>query len=115
MDGFRSVTAHPRLLPESPYNKHSSTEHTTPMNLTQDQYDQISTKFAALSNDQLRQFIENYAEKMVDDMDTKCLMQFVYDTIVENLSIQSPDDILEQISCCYDDETIEELLESVTP
>jgi hypothetical protein len=41
-------------------------------------------------------------------------MQFVYDTIVENLSIQSPECILEQISCCYDDETIEELLESVT-
>ena len=51
---------------------------------------------------------------MVDDMDTKCLMQFVYDTIVENLSIQTPEDVLEQISCCYDDETIEELLESVT-
>lgn len=56
----------------------------------------------------------NYAERIVDDMDTKCLMQFVYDTIVEDLSIQSPDDILEQISCTYNDETIEELLESVT-
>lgn len=77
--------------------------------------DQISAKFAALNNNQIQQFIENYAERMVDDMDTKCLEQFVYDTLIENLSIQSPDDILEQISCCYDDETIEELLESVTP
>lgn len=77
--------------------------------------DQISAKFATFTSDQVQQFIENYAERMVDDMDTKCLMQFVYDTIVENLSIQSPDDILEQISYCYDDETIEELLESVTP
>jgi hypothetical protein len=76
--------------------------------------DQISAKFSTFTSDQVQQFIENYAERMVDDMDTKCLMQFVYDTIVENLSIQSPDDILEQISCCYDDETIEELLESVT-
>jgi hypothetical protein len=76
--------------------------------------DQISAKFSTFTSDQVQQFIENYAEQMVDDMDTKCLMQFVYDTIVENLSIQSPDDILEQISCCYDDETIEELLESVT-
>jgi hypothetical protein len=75
--------------------------------------DQISAKFSTFTSDQVQQFIENYAEQMVDDMDTKCLMQFVYDTIVENLSIQSPDDILEQISCCYDDETIEELLESV--
>ena len=76
--------------------------------------DQISAKFSTFTSDQIQQFVENYAERMVDDMDTKCLMQFVYDTIVENLSIQSPDDILEQISCCYDDETIEELLESVT-
>ena len=76
--------------------------------------DQITAKFSILTSDQVQQFIENYAERMVDDMDTKCLVQFVYDTIVENLSIQSPNDILEQISCCYDDEIIEELLESVT-
>jgi hypothetical protein len=76
--------------------------------------DKITQQFNTLTNDQIQQFIENYAERMVDDMDTKCLMQFVYDAIVENLNIQSPDDILEQISCCYDDETIEELIESVT-
>lgn len=76
--------------------------------------DKITQQFNTLTNDQIQQFIENYAERMVDDMDTKCLMQFVYDAIIENLSIQSPDDILEQISCCYDDETIEELIESVT-
>lgn len=72
--------------------------------------DRITAKFNTLTPDQVQKFIENYAERMVDDMDTKCLMQFVYDSIVENLSIQSPDDILEQISCCYDDETIEELM-----
>lgn len=76
--------------------------------------DSITTKFNSFSNDQLQQFIENYAERMVDDMDTKCLMQFVYDTLIKNLSNQSPDDILEQISYCYPDKIIEELLESVT-
>jgi hypothetical protein len=76
--------------------------------------DQISAKFATFTSDQVQQFIENYAERMVDDMDTKCLMQFVFDAIVENLSIQSPQDVIEQISCCYDDETIQELMESVT-
>lgn len=76
--------------------------------------DQITAKFNTLTSDQIQQFVENYAERIVDDMDTKCLMQFVYDTIVENLNIQSPDDILNEISCVYDDETIEELLESVT-
>lgn len=77
--------------------------------------DQISAKFAALSNDQLRQFVENYAERIVDDMDLKCLEQFAYDTIVSNLEIQGPDDILNEISCVYDDDVVEELLESVTP
>lgn len=77
--------------------------------------DQITAKFNTFTADQIQQFVENYAERIVDDMDTKTLMQFVYDAIVENLNIQSPDDILEQISCVYDDETIEELLESVTP
>lgn len=76
--------------------------------------DQITAKFNSLTSDQIQQFVENYAERIVDDMDTKCLMQFVYDTIVENLNIQSPDDILEQISFVYDDEIVEELLESVT-
>jgi hypothetical protein len=76
--------------------------------------DQLTAKFNSFTSDQIQQFIENYAERMVDDMDTKCLMQFAYDTIVENLGIQSPNDILEKISCCYDDKTIEELLESVT-
>ena len=76
--------------------------------------DKITEQFNSLTSDQVQQFVENYAERMVDDMDIKCLMQFVYDSIVENLNIQSPNDILEQISCVYDDETIEELLESVT-
>jgi hypothetical protein len=42
-------------------------------------------------------------------------MQFAYDVIVENLNIQSPDDILNEVSCVYDDDIVEELIESVTP
>ena len=73
-----------------------------------------TAKFNALSPEQMQKFVENYAERMVDDMDTDCLTQFVYDTIVENLSIQTPEDILEQITSDYDDETVAELIESVT-
>ncbi len=76
--------------------------------------DQISAKFATLSSTQIQHFVENYAEMLVDSMDTKTLMKFVYDTIVENLNIQSPDDILDQVSCTYDDDIVEELIESVT-
>lgn len=76
--------------------------------------DQIIAKFDTLTSDQIQQFIENYADRIVEDMDTKTLMQFAYDTIVNNLDIQSPEDILNEISCVYDDETVQELLESVT-
>ena len=81
----------------------------------ENQVDQIATKFATLTPDQIHQFVENYAERIVDDMDTKTLMQFAYDVIVENLNIQSPDDILNEVSCVYDDDIVEELIESVTP
>ena len=80
----------------------------------ENQVDQIATKFATLSNDQIHQLVENYAERIVDDMDTKTLMQFAFDVIVENLNIQSPDDILNEISCVYDDDIVEELIDSVT-
>lgn len=80
----------------------------------ENQVDQIATKFAELSNDQIQQFVENYAERIVNGMDIRSLTQFVYDAIVENLNIQSPDDILNEVSCVYDDEIVEELIESVT-
>lgn len=67
-----------------------------------------------LTSQQLNQLVENYAERIVDDMDTKCLMQFVYDTIVENLSHMGPEDVLNEISCVYDEEILQELVESVT-
>jgi len=67
-----------------------------------------------LTPEQLDQLVELYAERCVEDMDTKCLEQFVYDTLVENLSIQSEEDVLEQISCVYDEETVQEMIESVT-
>jgi len=73
-----------------------------------------TAKFNALSPEKMQEFVENYAERIVDDMSTKCLMQFVYDTIVENLSIQTPEDILDEITSVYDDETVAELIESVT-
>jgi tRNA U54 and U55 pseudouridine synthase Pus10 len=67
-----------------------------------------------LTTAQLDQLVENYAERIVDDMDTKCLMQFVYDTIVENLAGKSEEDVLEEISWTYDEDVIQELVEGVT-
>ena len=77
--------------------------------------DELYAKYESLDSDQIREFVDAYAERIVDDMDVKCLMQFVYDTITENLMIQEPKEILEEVFCVYDEETVAELIESVTP
>ena len=77
--------------------------------------DELYAKYESLNSEQIREFVDAYAERIIDDMDTKCLMQFVYDTITENLMIQGPKEILEEVFCVYDEETVAELIESVTP
>ena len=77
--------------------------------------DELYAKYESLDSDQIREFVDAYAERIIDDMDTKCLMQFVYDTITENLMIQEPKEILEEVFGVYDEETVAELIESVTP
>lgn len=68
-----------------------------------------------LTSEQLTQLVENYAERIVDEMDTKTLMQFAYDTIVDNMMNMGEEDVLNEISCVYDDEILQELVGSVTP
>ncbi len=77
--------------------------------------EELYVKYESLDSDQIREFVDAYAERIIDDMDVKCLMQFVYDTITENLMIQEPKEILEEVFCVYDEETVAELIESVTP
>ena len=67
-----------------------------------------------LTSAQLDQLVENYAERIVDEMDVKCLIQFAYDTIVENFAGKSEEDVLNEISYVYDEDVIQELIESVT-
>jgi hypothetical protein len=67
-----------------------------------------------LTSQQLDQLIDNYAERIVDEMDLKCLMQFVFDTIVENMSHLNEEDVLNEIANVYDEDVIQELVESVT-
>lgn len=75
--------------------------------------DKITQQFNFLNSDQIQQFVENYAERIVDDMDTKTLMRFAFDVIVENLSIQGKEEILEQVSSVYDDDVIEQIIADV--
>jgi phage pi2 protein 07 len=73
----------------------------TKMELTQDQYD----KLLAL-----------YIEQIVDGMDLDSLVQFASDTIEENLraTCSAPDELIEEISQFYDEEFVNDLVESVT-
>ena len=66
-----------------------------------------------LTTTQLNQLVENYAEKVVDDMDIKCLIQMAYDTIVDNMSHMNEEDVLNEISNVYDEDLIEELIAEV--
>jgi hypothetical protein len=66
-----------------------------------------------LTDNQLNQLIDNYAERIVDEMDVKCLMQFVFDTIVENLRGKDEEEVLGEIAYVYDEDVIEELIEGV--
>ena len=75
--------------------------------------EELYAKFESLDSQQIREFVDAYAERIVDDMDVKCLMQFVFDTITENLMIQEPKEILEEVFCVYDEETVAELIDNI--
>jgi len=74
---------------------------TNKMTLTQDQYD----KLLAL-----------YIESIVDGMDLDSLVQFASDTIEENLreTCSLPEELIEEISRLYDEDYVNDLVESVT-
>ena len=76
--------------------------------------EELYAKYESLNADQIREFVDAYAERIIDDMDPKSLMQFVFDTITENLIIQGPNEILEEVFCVYDEEVVEELIDSVS-
>jgi len=67
-----------------------------------------------LTSAQLDRLVEAYANHCVDSMDTKCLEQFVYDTIVDSLSNTGESEILERIELISGADVLEDLVSSVT-
>jgi flagellin-specific chaperone FliS len=67
-----------------------------------------------LSSAQLDKIVEIYATAMVDSMDEKTLVEFVYETIVENMSNLSEEDILNELYAYYDEEDADSIVESVS-
>jgi hypothetical protein len=66
-----------------------------------------------LTREQFDQLVGTYADQVVDGMDMKSLVQFAYDTIVENLEDVGDEALLEQLCSYYEEEDVYDLLESV--
>jgi ribosome assembly protein YihI (activator of Der GTPase) len=72
------------------------------------------TNKMTLSNDQLRKLIEAYAERVVDNMDVRDLCAFAMDTIVDNMIDYNEAELMDELSIYYDEDELNELVESVT-
>lgn len=70
------------------------------MELTQDQYDKL---------------LANYIESIVDGMDMDSLIQFASEQIEMNLreNRSTPDELIEEISLFYDEDYVNDMVESV--
>lgn len=68
-----------------------------------------------LSSEQLDEIIEQYCNRVVDEMDVKSMEQMLYDLLVDSFQQSSEHDMEELITTIYDEEYWQELVESVTP
>ena len=71
------------------------------------------TKKVSLTPVQKRELIEQYAELLVDNMDTKTLAQYVYDDLVFTYGEFTSTELKQNIDD-YDPELFDELLDNVT-
>lgn len=66
-----------------------------------------------LSPAQLDKIVEIYATAIVDSMDEKALVEFVYDMIVENMSNLGEEVVLNEFYAYYDEQDADSIVESV--
>ena len=66
-----------------------------------------------LTNEQLDELKEAYVELICDSMDWKSMEQFVYQTLIEDYSNLSHDELLEDIELTHDDVVLEELINNL--
>ena len=60
------------------------------------------------------ELIEQYVEIVVDNMDTKTMMQFITDMLKDEYNDYSDEELKCQIECTHDEELYEELVDNVT-
>ena len=66
-----------------------------------------------LTNDQLSKLVQLYAERVVDNMDVRDLCAFAIDTICDNMTDYNESELMEELSHYYDDDELDEIVESV--
>ena len=74
---------------------------------------QVSMTKVSFTPAQKKELIEQYAELLVDNMDTKTLAQYVYDDLVFTYGEFTSTELKENIDD-YDPELFDELLDNVT-
>ena len=62
-----------------------------------------------LTDYELHQFKENYANMIVDGMDMNSLITFAVETIIHNMETWDEEDLKEEILDLYDQETLDNL------
>ena len=67
-----------------------------------------------LTQDQLSKLTLMYAERVVDNMDVRDLCAFAIDTICDNMTDYNESELMEELSHYYDDDELQEMVESVT-
>ena len=67
-----------------------------------------------LTQEQLSKLTLMYAERVVDNMDVRDLCAFAIDTICDNMTDYNESELMEELSHYYDDDELQEMIESVT-
>jgi hypothetical protein len=70
----------------------------------------LKSEIMPLTQEQLSNLRDNYAQMIVDDMDIKTLMIMAYDVIMENLNDYDEQQLREEIVDCYGEEILEDLI-----
>ena len=66
-----------------------------------------------LTSEQKDELIEQYVQMCVDSMDYDSLEEFVRNTLIDDFSPLSDIDLKEEISCSFDEEVLEDLINKV--
>ena len=72
------------------------------------------TNKMTLTSDQISKLVSLYAERVVDNMDVRDLCAFAIDTICDNMTDYNESELMEELSHYYDDDELQEMIESVT-